>query len=150
MREWLPWLVGLGAVVVAALVVVRLRLFRRPRLRDEPPDRSWLRRPGPGDIWWAEVPYDGGTGSKVRPCLVLRTHRRGVEVLKITSQDRSARHDHVEIPTSTWDRRADHNSYLDLSDPYRIRDSALRRKAGRLDARTWQAVRRLHRTGWVA
>jgi LPXTG-motif cell wall-anchored protein len=146
------WLVVLGAAALAAaaVLVVLRRRRRAPQLRTQPPDTSWLSRPQPGDIWWANVPFEDGPGSKVRPCLVLRTHRRGAEVLKITSQDRSERRDHIEIPTSAWDRRATHNSYLDLSDPYLIRDKAFERRAGRVDASTWRAVRRLHRTGWLA
>jgi hypothetical protein len=138
-------------IVIAALAWWRLRLRRaRPRLRSEPPDASWRKRPQPGEIWWADVPFEDGTGHKVRPCLVLRTHQHQVEVLKITSQDQSTRRDHVEIPTEAWDHRATHNSFLDLSDPFRLRDSAFSRKAGRVDAKTWRAVRQLHPTGWVA
>jgi mRNA-degrading endonuclease toxin of MazEF toxin-antitoxin module len=123
---------------------------RRPRLRAEPPDPTWASRPQPGEIWWADVPFQDGTGRKVRPCLVVRTHRAQVEVLKITSQDQRARRDHVEIPTRAWDRRATHNSFLDLSRPLRIRDAAFARKAGTVDAETWHAVRQLHSIGWVA
>jgi PemK-like, MazF-like toxin of type II toxin-antitoxin system len=147
-----PWLLALvGALAAAAVGVVELiRRQRAPTLRSEPPDESWLSRPRPGDIWWAEVPYEDGTGAKVRPCLVLRTYQRRVDVLKITSQDRSARRDHIEIVTSTWDPRATHNSYLDLSDPYRLADRAFSRRAGKVDAATWRVVRSVHQTGWVA
>nr|WP_240941990.1 type II toxin-antitoxin system PemK/MazF family toxin [Planosporangium thailandense] len=142
----------MAALIVAAALAWWLWRRRRvrPRLRAAPPDESWRGRPQPGEIWWADVPFSDGTGHKVRPCLVLRTHQRQVEVLKITSQDRSARRDHIEIPTGAWDRRATHNSYLDLSDPFRLRDSAFSRKAGTVDDRTWSTVRRLHATGWVA
>jgi hypothetical protein len=122
----------------------------RPRLRTAPPDASWRTRPQPGEIWWADVPYEDGAGHKVRPCLVLRTYRRQVDVLKITSQDRIARSDHLEIPTTAWDRKATHNSFLDLTDPFRLRDAAFSRKAGTIDDKTWRAVRRMHETGWVA
>nr|WP_240939904.1 type II toxin-antitoxin system PemK/MazF family toxin [Planosporangium flavigriseum] len=138
-------------IVIAALAWWRLRRRpARPRLRSEPPDASWRTRPQPGEIWWADVPFEDGTGHKVRPCLVLRTHQRQVEVLKITSQDQSARRDHVEIPTKAWDRRATHNSFLDLSGPFQLRDAAFSRKAGTVDPKTWRAVRELHRTGWVS
>jgi hypothetical protein len=149
----LSWLLVAAATLAGAAALVVLRRRRAPTaptLRTEPPDASWLSRPRPGDIWWADVPFEDGPGSKVRPCLVLRTHRRGAEVLKITSQDRSERRDHIEIPTTAWDKRATHNSYLDLSDPYLIRDSAFQRRAGQVDATTWRAARRLHRTGWIA
>lgn len=149
MRTVMIWL----AVLIVAAALVWWEWWRRrvrPRLRAEPPDASWRTRPQPGEIWWADVPFEDGTGHKVRPCLVLRTYQRQVEVLKITSQDRSARRDHIEIPTRAWDRRATHNSYLDLSGPFRLRDAAFTRRAGTVDARTWSAVRRLHATGWVA
>ncbi|TQS17581.1 type II toxin-antitoxin system PemK/MazF family toxin [Microbispora hainanensis] len=95
-------------------------------------------------MWWADVPYEDGPGHKVRPCVVLRTHRGGAEVLKITSQDRSDRSDHVEIPTRTWDPDADHNSFLDLTGPVRVPVSDFQDRAGTLDARVWRQVCRLH------
>lgn len=100
--------------------------------------------PRPGEIWWADVPYEDGPGHKVRPCVVLRTYRGGAEVLKITSQDRSDRADHVEIPTHTWDPDADHNSFLDLTGPVRVPVSDFEDQAGTLDARVWRQVCRLH------
>jgi hypothetical protein len=138
------------AVLVLGWLLWRRRRPARPALRAEPPDESWLSRPRPGEIWWADVPYEDGTGHKIRPCLVLRTHADRVEVLKITSQDQSRRRDHVEIPTRSWDPKATHNSFLDLTDPFGIRDQALQRRAGTIDSTTWRGVRRLHPTGWVA
>jgi len=113
------------------------------------PDRSWRRRPSPGQIWWADVPFDDFRGSKVRPCLVIRTHQHYVEVLKITSQDKSHRWDHVEIETASWDRQARYNSFLDLSSPRRLWDDAFKRRAGVCDPGTWQEVLDRHNTGWV-
>ncbi|XVQ83513.1 type II toxin-antitoxin system PemK/MazF family toxin [Microbispora siamensis] len=100
--------------------------------------------PHPGEIWWADVPYEDGPGHKVRPCVVLRAYRGGAEVLKITSQDRSDRADHVEIPTRTWDPDADHNSFLDLTGPVRVPVADFQDRAGTLDARVWRQVCRLH------
>ncbi|MGJ6968867.1 type II toxin-antitoxin system PemK/MazF family toxin [Streptosporangium sp. G11] len=121
----------------------------QPQVRDAPPDPAWHSRPGPGEIWWAGVPFSDGTGGKVRPCLVIRTHPRGVEVLKITSQDKSHRVNCVRIPTAHWDKRARKDSWLDLDDPHLINDRDFRRRAGMCDDRTWSLVRRRHRTGWV-
>jgi hypothetical protein len=90
------------------------------------------------------VPYADGTGSKVRPCLVLRTDSRGADVLKITSQDKSDRDDHVRIPTRGWDRGADHDSYLSLTEPVRIDSAAFADRAGTCDADLWRRVRSLH------
>jgi hypothetical protein len=110
---------------------------------------SWLwrilfNRPArPGDIWWADVPYEDGTGSKVRPCLIVRVRFIGYDVLKITSQDQSRRNDYVQIPTKAWDRNAAKDSYLDLTDPLRIK--AVDNKAGELDPATWSKIKKLHR-----
>ena len=101
------------------------------------------RKGRPGEIWWADVPFEDGPGSKVRPCLVIKLRWNGYDVLKITSQDQSHRHDHVRIATRHWDRNATKDSYLDLSDPIRVR--ALDNQAGALDKATWRKVRKLHR-----
>ncbi len=108
---------------------------------------SWIwrllgRSAKPGDIYWADVPFEDGPGSKMRPCLVLRPRWNGYDVLKITSQDQSHRRDHVQIPTRAWDRNATKDSFLDLSDPLRVR--TLDNRAGALDAATWKKVRKLH------
>ncbi|WBB82040.1 type II toxin-antitoxin system PemK/MazF family toxin [Micromonospora sp. WMMD882] len=107
----------------------------RPDVAPRPRDRrsTDAGTPRRGDIWWAEVPYADGTGAKVRPCLVLRADRRGADVLRITSQDKSHRDDHVRIPTRDWDPRADHDSFLDLSEPVRIDADAFRTRAGVCD-----------------
>src|SRR2546421_3878970 len=127
------------------------RLFpgRGPVTVPAPPRPGWRARPAPGEIWWADVPYQDGNGSKVRPCLVLRTGRGGSAVLKITSQDQSARGAHLRLPTAGWDPRADHDSWLDLRSPYQLRQASFQRRAGVVDARSWKAVCRTHRTGWV-
>ncbi|PYC67618.1 PemK family transcriptional regulator [Micromonospora arborensis] len=111
----------------------------RPRSRD---DRG-AGTPAPGEIWWADVPYADGSGSKVRPCLVLRADSRGADVLKITSQDKSDRDDHVRIPTQDWDPGAEHDSYLSLTEPIRIDSADFADRAGRCDADLWQKVRSL-------
>ncbi|MFG1651028.1 type II toxin-antitoxin system PemK/MazF family toxin [Micromonospora sp. NPDC049275] len=99
--------------------------------------------PTAGEIWWADVPYADGSGSKVRPCLVLRADSRGADVLKITSQDKSDRDDHVRIPTRDWDPDAEHDSYLSLTEPIRISSADFADRAGRCDADLWRKVRNL-------
>jgi hypothetical protein len=121
---------------------------KRPPARPSAPKKPTAPAggPQPGEIWWADVPYEDGTGSKVRPCVVLRGTSRGAyEILKITSQDQSRRHDHVAIPTKAWDADADHDSYLDLSDPITITTPAFSNRAGTLDTVTWRKVRALHK-----
>ncbi|MEU7653583.1 type II toxin-antitoxin system PemK/MazF family toxin [Micromonospora taraxaci] len=120
----------------------------RPRSTDRPAkprprDSDRHDAPAPGEIWWADVPYADGTGSKVRPCLVLRADSRGADVLKITSQDKSDRDDHVRIPTRDWDPGAEHDSYLSLTEPIRLSSAAFADHAGRCDADLWKKVRSL-------
>ncbi|SIN37241.1 type II toxin-antitoxin system PemK/MazF family toxin [Micromonospora cremea] len=123
----------------------------RPRAADRPATRPRSRdaargagTPAPGEIWWADVPYADGSGSKVRPCLVLRADSRGADVLKITSQDKSDRDDHVRIPTRDWDPGAEHDSYLSLTEPTRISSAAFADRAGNCDADLWRSVRSLN------
>ncbi|MFI9642112.1 type II toxin-antitoxin system PemK/MazF family toxin [Micromonospora sp. NPDC051925] len=116
----------------------------RVRPTAPPRPRTPTGTPRPGDIWWADVPFHDGAGSKVRPCLVLRADDRGGEVLKITSQDKSGRDDHVPIPTRGWDPDADHDSWLDLAEPLRIPADAFSRRAGSCDPTLWRQVQRLH------
>jgi hypothetical protein len=127
----------LGAAAAAVLVTAGWLVRRRLRAG----------RPSSGDIWWADVPYARGRGSKLRPCLVLQRRRDGIVVLKITSQDKSHRRDHVLIPTRRWDARADHDSYLNLGEPIVVRPAAFQRRAGTADLRTRREVARYrHRT----
>ncbi|WFE49938.1 type II toxin-antitoxin system PemK/MazF family toxin [Micromonospora sp. WMMD1155] len=115
----------------------------RPAAKPRPRDSDRHDVPAPGEIWWADVPYADGTGSKVRPCLVLRADSRGADVLKITSQDKSDRDDHVRIPTRDWDPGAEHDSYLSLTEPIRLDFAAFADHAGRCDADLWRTIRGL-------
>jgi PemK-like, MazF-like toxin of type II toxin-antitoxin system len=167
MAGWWPWLLGTLVVLAGGAAAVAAR--RRPagrgaRPRSAPAGRTRPTgrtrppatparpnaaapvavRPRPGEIWWADVPYEDGTGSKVRPCLVLRTGRYGAEVLKITSQDKGNRTDHVRIPTQAWDPGADHDSYLDLTDPIPVAPAAFADRAGTCEPRLWREVQILH------
>jgi hypothetical protein len=114
MAQWLT--AGLAVLVAAGAAVA----WRRQRAG----------RPTRGDIWWADVPFARGRGAKLRPCLVLLNHRNGVVVLKITSQDKSHRRDHIQIPTRHWDRHAGHDSYLNLGEPILVQHTAFHRRAG--------------------
>lgn len=100
--------------------------------------------PLPGEIWWADVPYEDYSGHKVRPCVVIRVDGAYREVLKITSQDQSDRSDHVRIPTKTWDPGADHDSYLDLTGPVKVAVGEFDDRAGTLDPAVWRKVKQLY------
>lgn len=128
MPGWVPMVAGATALAVALAWVLR-RATRSGR-------------PRRGDIWWADVPFTDGSGSKVRPCLVLLRHRRGVVVLKITSQDKSRRRDHITIPTRAWDPQARHDSYLNLGEPIVVQPAAFRRRAGACDRSVLRRVSR--------
>jgi hypothetical protein len=144
MNGWLPWVIG--TVVVLLVIGWAARRSRGGGGRPSTPRRGGTRtaRPRAGEIWWAEVPYGDGTGSKLRPCLVLRTRRGGADVLKITSRDKRNRTDHVRLPTRQWDPRADRDSFLDLTDPIRVASAAFANRAGACDPTVWRAIRQLH------
>lgn len=146
---WWLLLAALAVVLIAAFLL-RPRRGARPR-----PGRPSTRPPAgkskvdttgpqPGEIWWADVPYEDYSGHKVRPCVVLRIDGGYREVLKITSQDQSRRGDHVRIPTKPWDPGADHDSYLDLTGPVKLAVKEFDDRAGRLDPAIWRKVRKLY------
>lgn len=124
-RAWVRRLVGLAPLPAPA-----------PEL---PPAYRRGRWPQPGEIWWAEVPFTDVADSKDRPVLVYRLLPDHVEVLRSTSQDRLDRPDHILLPTAGWDRRATHDSCLDL----RLRQlppGNFRRYAGPCPPGVWAEV----------
>jgi hypothetical protein len=124
---------GVAWLIAGAAVVLAVAAWLRHRSRAAGGPRR-------GDIWWAEVPFADGTGAKLRPCLVLRRRLRGIVVLKITSQDKSRRRDHILIPTRDWDPWAQRDSYLNLGEPILVPRRAFQRCAGRADAATLRRV----------
>ncbi|UZN04445.1 type II toxin-antitoxin system PemK/MazF family toxin [Cellulomonas sp. S1-8] len=109
-----------------ALLAVVLLLGRRRRRRGRAP-RPSARRPQVGDVWFADVPFADGTGSKDRPVLVLSVGGRTCEVARFTSQDRSDRRDHVRLPAGFPGlTRA---SWIDLR-PQTLPLAAVRRRSG--------------------
>jgi hypothetical protein len=83
-----PW-TTVGAVAAVLLIgwLVRRREAGTP-----------ARRPRPGQVWFAQVPFEDGTGSKDRPVLVLSAGLGSWEVARFTSQDRTGRRDYVRVP----------------------------------------------------
>lgn len=136
MADGMKWLV---AAVVVLLALAAWARWRATRGRGPAPRRD--------EIWWAEVPYADGTGAKLRPCLVRRRTWRGVVVLKITSQDKRTRRDHIAIPTKGWDPRARRDSYLNLAEPITVRRSAFKRRAGTADQTTLSRIARADQPG---
>ena len=105
------------ALAVAALVVVLL--LRAIKRRG--------RRPRPGEIWFAQVPFRDGTGSKDRPVLVLSVDGRRCTVAQFTSQDRDARRDFLRVPAGI--PGLDRSSWVSLQ-PVGLPRSAMRRRSG--------------------
>ncbi|MFG2196271.1 type II toxin-antitoxin system PemK/MazF family toxin [Streptomyces sp. NPDC048639] len=133
----------------------------RPRGRGDrrPPARPGRREPGkrtpgkrtpgsgprPGEIWWAEVPYEDGPGSKDRPCLVLALRGESALVAKITSQEREGRAGVIALPDGTVGDAAGRRSYLETEELREVRIGGFRRHVGAVDRTVWARVRHLSR-----
>ncbi|WP_188078927.1 hypothetical protein [Actinotalea subterranea] len=112
-------LIAVAAVCVLVLALVRAR-GRRGRAR-----------PAPGEVWFAEVPFEDGTGSKDRPVLVLAVRGGRCSVARFTSQDRSARGDHRRVPGVVPGLQR--SSWANLR-PITLRRRAFRRRVAPPDA----------------
>ena len=99
------------------------------------------RVPAPGDIWWADIPFEERRGSKDRPCLVISAAGRYAKVLMITSQDKSGRDNYLPLLPQVWRRPSQHSSVR--SDRLiRIPISGMRRIEGRADEQTLRTLTR--------
>lgn len=156
------WWLALGAVVVIALVAAVADGWgragrRRPGGRTRPPARPAprparrpagprtlpSRRPEPGDIWWADVAYEDGPGSKDRPCLVLAVRGDAAVVAKITSKYRDERPGVIALPPGSVGDAQGRASFLETDE---LRDVPLwefRRRVGAVDPLVWDQVRHL-------
>ncbi|MDQ0984732.1 type II toxin-antitoxin system PemK/MazF family toxin [Streptomyces sp. V2I9] len=166
------WWVALVAVVLLALVAAvvdgRGRSDRGPRSRrpagtartrppsrpsrpssrpSGPADRGDGRTPRAGEVWWADVPYEDGPGSKDRPCLVLSVRGRGrgrsALVAKITSKHHEERPGVIALPAGTVGDRQGRQSFLETDELREVRVAAFRRRVGAVDAELWERVRGL-------
>ena len=88
-----PW----ATVGVIASVLLLGWLLRR-RGAEPRPTRPRGTRPRTGEVWFAQVPFEEGTGSKDRPVLVLSVVAGSWEVARFTSQDRSGFRDYLRVP----------------------------------------------------
>ena len=125
----------IAAAVVLVLVLSLVRASTRRRRR----------RPARGEVWFAQVPFGDGTGSKDRPVLVLSVDRRTCTVAGFTSRDRSARGDHRRVPDGL--RGLQRSSWVNLR-PVMLSRTSLRRRVSRPDAALvlWYA----RESGWSA
>ncbi|MEU9605249.1 type II toxin-antitoxin system PemK/MazF family toxin [Streptomyces sp. NPDC048057] len=137
-----------GLVVLLALVVAlvdargRTPARRAPAGRKRPPGRpAPLRRgrPKPGEIWWADVPYEDGPGSKDRPCLVLSVRAGSARVAKITTRG-DGRAGVIPLPPGTVGDAQGRPSFLETDEVRVVRVSAFRRRAGVLPRALWARV----------
>ncbi|WP_344078459.1 type II toxin-antitoxin system PemK/MazF family toxin [Streptomyces crystallinus] len=142
--------VALGAAVVDGRGRARPRPARptRPGGRVRPPGRPGprrapKRRPQPGEIWWAEVPYEDGPGSKDRPCLVLSVRGDSVLVAKITSKFHEERAGVIPLaPGAVGDARG-RPSFLETDELRDVGVWEFRRRVGVVDPTVWDQVRYL-------
>lgn len=75
------------------------------------------------DIYIADVPFDEGTGSKVRPALVIEVESEKVVVFKVTSQykNKSAQIKKLYYPIKEWKNAGlKKESYVDTHKLYRL------------------------------
>ncbi|WP_406861171.1 type II toxin-antitoxin system PemK/MazF family toxin [Streptomyces sp. HUAS MG47] len=174
------WWPALVAVVVIALAVAlawgsprtksgggRGRSGRRPGGRTRPPGRprgpagAPARRPKPGEIWWALVPYEdgppsrgaargasdgtvGGDGrAKDRPCLVLSLRGDAALVAKITSKYRDERPGVIALPPGSVGDAQGRPSFLETDELREVAVWEFRRRVGTADPVVWDQVRHL-------
>ncbi|MFD4026725.1 type II toxin-antitoxin system PemK/MazF family toxin [Streptomyces sp. NPDC058576] len=162
------WWVALVAVVLLALVAAvvdgRGRSDRGPRSRRprQPERKAGARPPGrpsgpegrgdgrtprAGEVWWADVPFEDGPGSKDRPCLVISVRGRGrgrmALVAKITSKHHEERPGVIALPSGTVGDRQGRQSFLETDELREVRIGGFRRRVGSVDPELWERVRGL-------
>ncbi|OIJ98778.1 hypothetical protein BIV25_12155 [Streptomyces sp. MUSC 14] len=163
------WWLALAAVVLLALVATLVDGWgrgRRPggrRLR--PPGRAGTRardgRPVPGDIWWADVPYEDRSESngvarsasnravagdgrvKDRPCLVLAVRGNRATVAKITSKYHDERSGVIPLPPGAVGDARGRPSFLETDELREVPVGDFRRRVGVVDPVLWDQVRHL-------
>ncbi|MER5205971.1 type II toxin-antitoxin system PemK/MazF family toxin [Streptomyces sp. NPDC002825] len=157
------WWPALVAVVVIALVVVvadgrkratRPAPSRRPTGRPRPPrgpagPRRAPARPGraprAAEIWWADVPFEDGPGSKDRPCLVLVVRGDSALVAKITSKYHDERPGVIALPPGAVGDAQGRPSFLETDELREVPVGDFRRRVGEADPVVWDQVRHLAR-----
>ncbi|MET8805596.1 type II toxin-antitoxin system PemK/MazF family toxin [Streptomyces sp. NPDC004546] len=146
------WWLALAAVVLLALVATlvdgwgRGRRYAGRRLR--PLGRAGTRpakaaRPAPGDIWWADVPYEDRADAKDRPCLVLAVRGNRATVAKITSKYRDERAGVIPLPPGAVGDAQGRPSFLETDELREVPVGDFRRRVGVVDPVLWDQVRHL-------
>ncbi|MET7850542.1 type II toxin-antitoxin system PemK/MazF family toxin [Streptomyces avermitilis] len=142
------WWLALAAVVLLALVATLVdgwgRRGRRPSGRTRPPGYpSPPGRPQPAEIWWANVPYEGGPGAKDRPCLVLAVRGGRATVAKITSKYHDERAGVIPLPPGAVGDAHGRASFLETDELRDVPLREFRRRVGVVDPVLWDQVRYL-------
>jgi mRNA-degrading endonuclease toxin of MazEF toxin-antitoxin module len=158
MDTW--WWVALVVVMVLALIATlvdgRGRSPRPPKRRRGPGGRAGAGagrggagtrtgtrgKPLAGEIWWANVPFEDGPGSKDRPCLVLSVRGGTARVAKITTKQ----HDGagvIALPAGAVGDARGRLSFLETGEVREVRVREFRRRVGAADAEVWSRVRHL-------
>ncbi|MGW7254899.1 type II toxin-antitoxin system PemK/MazF family toxin [Streptomyces sp. NPDC054834] len=147
------WWLALAAVVLLALVATLVdgwgRGRRPPRRRTRPPGHpegfhgQAAARPHPGDIWWANVPYEDGPGGKDRPCLVLAVRGNRATVAKITSKYHDERAGVIPLPPGSVGDAHGRPSFLETDELRHVAVWDFRRRVGVVDPVLWDQVRHL-------
>ena len=146
------WWLALAAVVLLALVATLIdgwgRGSRPAGRRLRPPGRATGRRPAvlrpvPGDIWWANVPYEERTTVKDRPCLVLAVRGDRVTVAKITSKFHDERAGVIPLPPGAVGDARGRPSFLETDELREVPLGDFRRRVGVVDPVLWDQVRHL-------
>lgn len=140
------WLV-LALLGIALLAAAAAALARRTRPAPRPAGPTAPRPrtgagPRPQEIWWAQVPFEDGPGSKDRPCLVLRVHGRTATVAKITSKHHAERPGVLPLPPGAVGDRQGRTSWLETDELREVPLSAFRRRAGTVDRQVWDRTQR--------
>ncbi|MFL1902696.1 type II toxin-antitoxin system PemK/MazF family toxin [Streptomyces tauricus] len=161
----MSWWLALAAVVLLAAVATfvdgwgrggrkpsaRRRPARRPSQRPtrRPPGRAdgdrRSSRPQPGEIWWANVPFEDGPGAKDRPCLVLSVRGRKAVVAKITTKYHDGRGGVIALPAGSVGDARGRASFLETDEVRGVPVREFRRRVGEVDAGVWAQVRHLAR-----
>ncbi|GGX87246.1 type II toxin-antitoxin system PemK/MazF family toxin [Streptomyces anandii] len=145
------WWLALAAVVLLALVAMlvdgwgrgRRPAGRRTRPPGRPERRGGAARPQPAEIWWANVPYEEGPGSKDRPCLVLSVRGKRARVAKITSKYHDERAGVIPLPPGSVGDAQGRTSFLETDEVREVPVWDFRRRVGVVDPVLWDQVRYL-------
>ncbi|MYU68227.1 type II toxin-antitoxin system PemK/MazF family toxin, partial [Streptomyces sp. SID69] len=102
-------------------------------------------RPSPGDIWWANVPYEDRAEVKDRPCLVLAVRGDRATVAKITTKYHDERAGVIPLPPGAVGDAQGRPSFLQTDELREVPVGDFRRRVGVVDPVLWDQVRHLAR-----